>query len=75
VSDTQVIPEAAVEAAAKRAWLDSALGRRTCDAWEALTEIEQMLRKDDARRILEAAAPHMSQTPREDDELEGGGND
>lgn len=54
-----MINDAAVEAAAKQVWRDSAAGRRTCEAWEGLSDSEQRPCIDAARTILEAAAPHM----------------
>jgi len=55
-----MITDEAVEAAARRLWLDSALGRKTCEAWEALGEREQRTYLIDARAALEAAVPHLA---------------
>ena len=55
-----MIPDEAVEAAAKRAYLDSAVGRRTCEAWEGLDPLEQATYRLYATDILTAAAPFIA---------------
>ncbi|WP_309073246.1 hypothetical protein [Paenarthrobacter sp.] len=54
------ISDEAVEAAAKRAWLDSELGRRSCESWAALDPLEQATYRLYAAGILNAAAPFIA---------------
>jgi hypothetical protein len=57
-----VIPDEAVEAAAPLLYKVAADYAYDSDGWEAVAEEQRELWRADARRILEAAAPHLVQS-------------
>lgn len=56
---SQVIPTETVEAAAKEIYRVAADLAYESDTWDDLSENQRQVWVDDAKRILEAAAPHM----------------